>query len=83
MTFSHDWSLLMKAHMPEPCDCVERINAEPYMIERNTAIELPMFGPQRALVRTMKRDEKVRKKPSLMFATHCPFCGSKYPEEAA
>ena len=33
-----------------------------------------------SMIETMKLDEKKRGKPIKVFATFCPFCGSKYPE---
>lgn len=62
------------------CDCVTRINAD--LVESqfpNTMIEMPLFGPQVTFVLTCKRHETVREKPKRMTASHCPFCGEKYP----
>jgi hypothetical protein len=59
------------------CDCVAKVNE--MLAGNNTKIVLPMIGPQRTFVETCKVDEKKRGKPSLMFASFCPFCGSKYP----
>ena len=60
------------------CDCIERVNAK--LAESNTKIMLPWFGLQRPFIESMKLDEKKRGKPTKVFATFCPFCGSKYPE---
>jgi hypothetical protein len=59
-------------------DCVARINA--LLAERNTVIAQAIsFGPPRELIQiaTAKADHKVRGKPALFFASHCPFCGAK------
>lgn len=60
------------------CDCLSKVNG--HLAEFNTKIELPMIGPQRPFVLTMKLNEKKRGKPKMMFASCCPFCGEKYPE---
>ena len=60
------------------CGCIARIDAR--LAEHNTKIELPWFGPQLPRIITMKKDEKKRGKPMGVFATYCPFCGTKYPE---
>lgn len=59
------------------CDCIKDVNAK--LAERNTKIELPMMGIQQPFVQTMKLDEKKRVKPTLVFASYCPFCGEQYP----
>lgn len=59
-------------------DCVKRINA--LLVDKNTVIaEAISFGPPRELIQivTAKADRKVRGKPALFFASHCPFCGVK------
>ena len=60
------------------CECIARVNK--HLAEFNSVIELPWAGPQRPFVLTMKKDEKKRGKPKMMFASYCPFCGEKYPE---
>lgn len=62
------------------CSCIETINADLAARAMNTKVELPLIGPQKAMVRTAKADEKARKKPAILFASHCPFCGEKYPD---
>ncbi len=62
------------------CNCIARLDAEPKMVEANTRIVINLFGPPRALVQTMKRDDKKRGKPSYLMASYCPFCGVKYPD---
>jgi len=63
------------------CNCIEDTNNDPLMIESNTQIMLPLFGPQRALIVTMKLDEKKRGKPKYFFASYCPLCGEKYKDK--
>jgi len=60
------------------CDCIATTNA--FLKDRNTQILVPMFGPQRPFVETVKLDDKKRGKPAMMFASNCPFCGEKYPD---
>lgn len=59
-------------------DCVQRINA--LLADKNTVIATAIsFGAQRELIQivTCKANDKVRGKPALFFASHCPFCGVK------
>lgn len=60
------------------CDCITRVNAD--LRAHNGKITLPLIGRQQPFVQTNKLDEKKRGKVPLLFATFCPFCGSKYPE---
>jgi hypothetical protein len=60
------------------CECIARTDA--FLAQHNSKIMLPLFGPQLPFVQTMKVDEKKRGKPAMMFASHCPFCGEKFPE---
>lgn len=67
-----------KAH-----DCVDRING--LLAEHNTQLmQVITFGPgpERIALATQKLDDKVRKKPVLFFASHCPFCGIKLETKA-
>lgn len=63
----------MKSH-----DCVERVNA-PLKAHNTKLLEVITFGPgpERIALATTKADDKVRKKPALFFASHCPMCGVK------
>lgn len=63
------------------CDCIKKANTD--LAERgiNTRIETPIIGSQKAMIRTVKADGKKREKPAILFASHCPICGEKYPEE--
>jgi hypothetical protein len=60
------------------CDCIETVNAE--LARHNTCISVPLMGPARPFVTTTKVDERRRGRPTLMFATFCPFCGTKYED---
>lgn len=65
------------------CNCIETINKDlkENHPEWNTQIMRPFIGPNVAFVEATKLDEKKRVKPKTIFATHCPFCGEKYPEK--
>lgn len=63
------------------CTCIETVDADLAGRGLNTRVETPLFGPARALVRTLKADDHKRQKPAVLFATCCPFCGERYPEE--
>jgi hypothetical protein len=51
----------------------------------NTKLVMPvlLFNTRgdRVIIATCKRDEKKRERPKFLFASYCPFCGKKYPEE--
>lgn len=64
------------------CRCAA--NAEKKLTELNTAIDFatlidPKTGhcQDRLAIRTRKLDPKVRRGPSVIVATYCPFCGVK------
>lgn len=59
------------------CDCIERVDADPRMIEGNTRILTNLFGTIVA-VSTEKRDSKKHGRPMTLAATFCPFCGQRY-----
>lgn len=61
------------------CDCIETVQT--LLAKYNTQLVLPIFGPQRLFVETMKLDDKKRGKPKSMFASFCPFCGEQYATE--
>lgn len=65
------------------CNCIDTIEQDlkAKFPSENTKLTLNMFGPRRAFIATCKRDDKVRKKPSYMIATFCPFCGKKYEND--
>lgn len=63
------------------CDCIVTINADLAQRGMNTAIETPLIGPAKAMIRTVKADDKKREKPAILFAAFCPVCGAKYPDK--
>lgn len=65
------------------CGCIARINARPEMVDANTVVETNLFGPQRAVVATIKRHDNKRGLPARVMASYCPFCGAQYPEQGA
>lgn len=58
-------------------DCIKRINEQ--LSEHNTRIAtaLSIYETSRELIQitTVKANDAVRKKPAMMFASFCPFCG--------
>lgn len=61
------------------CDCIVTVNQD--LRGFNAQLVTPLVGPQRMMVQVLKLDEKKRGKTPLLFASHCPFCGVKYPSE--
>lgn len=71
------------------CDCIETTNKylkENYP-ELNTQIYVPIAlfrndsgspSYHKVVIETEKLDDKKRKKPIVLFASYCPFCGEKY-----
>ena len=63
------------------CDCIDKIDE--HLAQFNTKVELPMWtasGKRTPFVQTIKKDQKKRGKPRMIFASYCPFCGEKYPD---
>jgi len=60
------------------CDCIEEIDKMLSEKNCNSIVEVPMFGPKRAIIRTMVDTPKRGAKPVAVFATFCPFCGEQY-----
>jgi len=61
------------------CDCIKRINRA--LADHNAMLETNWLSdPPRAMISICKQASH-GKKPPLMEATHCPFCGDKYPEK--
>jgi hypothetical protein len=59
------------------CDCISEINAQ--MGEQHNAVLVTtLFGEQKAVINTEKRDSRKRGKTPVMIASFCPFCGEKY-----
>lgn len=65
------------------CECVNKINA--LLAEQNAILVSTFSTPSRVVIDTAKVDPRVRgRKPPVMLATHCPFCGTEYsPKPAA
>jgi hypothetical protein len=59
------------------CNCIDEVDA--FLADRNARIMMPIIGPQRPFVETMKVDPAKRGRIPSMFASFCPFCGEKYP----
>jgi hypothetical protein len=66
-------------------DCIERMNEQ--LKEHNTALAgaIDFSGKNRELIQvaTVKADSALRKKPSTLFASFCPFCGNALNIEGA
>ena len=60
-------------------DCFERINEKLKPYNTRLAMSIDLSGKNRELIQvaTVKADIDVRKKPTSMFASYCPFCGVK------
>jgi hypothetical protein len=63
------------------CDCISKVDVK--LAEHNARIMLPLIGLQRPFVTTIKINSKKRGKAPFMFASFCPFCGTKYSEDEA
>lgn len=60
------------------CNCITKIDEK--LAEYNGILEINLLAnPSRALVSVCKRFPR-GKKPPLMEASYCPFCGKKYKE---
>jgi hypothetical protein len=71
--------------MSKKHDCIERINEQLKPFNTALAMAIDLSGKNRELIQvaTVKADTADRKKPSAMFASHCPFCGVKLEGGAA
>lgn len=70
------------------CNCIAMTDEKFVEIDSNSKLDVPfvfnhkgIVSIRRVLVATVKRDEHSRKKASKIFATYCPFCGEKYPDD--
>ena len=66
-------------------DCIKRINEQLKPFNTALSMAVDFSGKNRELIQlaTVKADSTNRKKPSAMFASHCPFCGVKLEGGAA
>ena len=69
------------------CNCIEEVNKKLESITDNTILDIPFsFGfdgkirVDRIQIKTMKRDEKSKKKPVSVQPSYCPFCGQGYKD---
>src|SRR5687767_12052469 len=69
------------------CDCITEVDKALAEQGGNTKIGVSMpyrqidgrmFFGERAEVSTVKADSTLRKKPTAIMASYCPFCGKKY-----
>lgn len=60
-------------------DCIDKMNE--MLKNHNTrlshAIDFSSKPRELVLLATSKANEKVRRKPAMVFASYCPFCGNK------
>lgn len=71
--------------MPEPCDCIDKINEQ--LADQNAALDIPyiiniktgkQILPHVTKVVCYKFDSKKRSKIPHVLARFCPFCGQEY-----
>jgi len=64
------------------CNCIDEIDAKLKEMtpDNNTKLDIPitLSGIERVRIGVAKRDEKNRKKPTIIFPAYCPFCGVEY-----
>ncbi len=61
------------------CKCIDKVNQK--LVEYNAILETNLLAkPSRALISICKIAPR-GKKPPLMEASYCPFCGEKYKEQ--
>lgn len=65
--------------MSDTHDCVKRVNDQLREYNTRLATAISLSQPERELIaiETVKADPSVKKKPVVMYASHCPFCGVK------
>ena len=73
------------------CECVKEMNRLLEEANCNTQIKVPFLisndlssiTTQRVSVEVEKADKSVRKRPTGVYASYCPFCGEKYSADDA
>lgn len=61
------------------CGCFKNVNEK--LAEYNGQLEFNMLAAEpRAMISLCKVASASRRKPPLMEASYCPFCGKKYPK---
>ena len=62
------------------CECFKHVNEK--LKDYNTGLSSNLFdNPPKAIVATYQVETgRGKKKAVAMFASHCPFCGDKYPD---
>lgn len=66
------------------CGCAAKVNAAAEEQNALFRVEIPFIGPARPMLRLVasKPTRGGHVKPhtgSVMFGSHCPFCGKEYP----
>lgn len=63
------------------CACAEKVNAA--LAGKNAVLVSNMLAETtRATIALCKRAPKLRGSLPILEASHCPFCGDKYPQSA-
>ena len=78
-------SLLFEEHerqalLKTGCDCIDK--AGPTLALKNSKMEIAIsFSGQRnrPIIQTSVLQKKRGARPTMLVATYCPFCGTKYP----
>jgi hypothetical protein len=61
------------------CACIGQVNER--LLPHNAIVVETFYPVARPVIETTKLDSKARsKRPPLVIASFCPFCGVKYPE---
>jgi hypothetical protein len=67
----------MTARRKKLCNCIAHVNKR--LADYNGILEVNLLSnPPRAMISVCKVSTRDRRKPPLMEASHCPFCGVKY-----
>lgn len=63
--------------MDRGCACIAEVNKK--LADHNGILNFNMLSaPPRAMVAVTKLKERERKKPPMIEASYCPFCGTRY-----